>query len=131
MSSRLRRCGALAAHPLRQRHAVRHAGVLDGHEGDHVHRAQARVLAGVGAQVEVGQGHLEERHHRRLQCRLVSGQGEDAAVVVAVGLHVEDADAGRTQGGHGRLHDLRAAAFADVGNALDQAWHGGNYTVHP
>jgi len=83
------------------------------------------VLPLVLAQVDALDGHREQRQQALVQRRLVARQREDAPVVVRVGLHVQHPQARCTpQRGHRRVHDIRPAAFADVGHRLDQSRHG-------
>jgi hypothetical protein len=115
----------LLADGARERHAVRHRRPFDRHEGHDVHRAQARMFSLVRAQVDALERALEEGEDGGGQRGEVAGEGEHAAVVVAVGLRVEDAHAGDLLDGrdHG-VDDLRPAPLADVRHALDDLEHG-------
>ncbi len=104
-----------------QRHAVGHRRALDRHEGDDVDGAQARVLAAVRPEVDVGDGPFDERQDGSLDAVGVAGEGEDGTVVRRVRGMVEQADAFDAPHGvgHGR-DDLGPASFAHVGNAFDE-----------
>ena len=120
------------AHVPGQRHAVLHGRALDGDERHDVHGAHARVLALVAAQVDAAYGHLEEREQAGPERRLVADQGQDAAVVVLVGLDVEDAQArDRLQGRDRGVDHLGAPSLADVGDRLDDPRHGPSYHNPP
>jgi hypothetical protein len=86
------------------------------------------MLALVRPQVDPGGGDREELGDGRPERGRVAGEGEDAPVVVLVGLHVEDPHAGCPLHGGNRLLDhLGPAALADVGDALDDLRHGSYY----
>ena len=69
-------------------------------------------------------------HPRAAECRLDdqfgrAGKGDDSAVVVGVGLAIEQPDAwDNGDGFDDAVDDLRAAAFAEVGDAFDDLLHG-------
>ncbi len=96
-----------------------------GNEGNHV----ACALAGMFARVL---GHVDElgaRFHsleHRLQQRLgLAHDGVDRAVEVGAGIHVKQRGAFHLANGLGDgLDDPAAAAFTEIGNALDDLGHG-------
>ena len=79
------------------------------------------MLALVSAQVDVGDGALEERQHRQLDGSRVAREREDRPVVGRVGGKIEQPRAGHAADRvcHRRNH-VGAASLADVGNALNQ-----------
>src|SRR5262245_6959146 len=112
------------AQPPRQGDASIHRCSLEGHEGNHVRRAHARVLALVVPQVYLGAGRL-----RRLEGSLENGlgtayDGEDGPVVKPVGVDVEEMGSSHAPKCFlQRPDDPGALAFAEVGNTLDDAGH--------
>jgi hypothetical protein len=97
-----------------------HRRALDRHEGDHVHGAEARVLARVLPEIDVAQRFAEQGQHRRTQGGGVAGQRQDRAVVRRVRRDIEHGDAlGRGHSLHDRGDYVSAASLADVRHALD------------
>ena len=111
------------AQPLGQLHALLHGHILGlGDEGDHVGGAHALVLALVLGHVDDLGGLLGELEGDLLNGVDIADEGEHAAVVVAVGLGVEQGAAGHA------LSDLHQSvigglvlllAAAEIGDALD------------
>ena len=113
--------GDFSGRVSRECHALGHRHALDGDERHHVHGAEARVLAGVRAQVDVSQGRGDQRDDRGLQWSGVAGHRQDRSIVCRVGRGIEDADAvDRSQRLDEGVDDVRAPAFADVGHAFDE-----------
>ena len=106
---------------LRERHAVGHGHAFNRHERHHVDGAQPRMLAGVAAEVDIGDRTFEQRQYRSLDAGRVAGQREHGSVVRRIGGMIEQADTGDTAdcGGH-RRDDLGAPSLAHVGDAFDQ-----------
>ncbi len=79
------------------------------------------MLAAMRAQIDVGDGALEQRQHGALDAGCVADQREHGSVVRRVRGMVEQADAvdRADRGGH-RRDDLGPAALAHVRNAFDQ-----------
>ncbi len=116
----MKRSAIVAADFPRERHAVRHRHAFERHERHDVHRADARMLAAMRAQIDVGDRALEQRQHRALDAGGVAGEREDRAVVRRVGGVIEQAHAvdRANRVGH-RRDDLGPASFADVRHAFD------------
>ena len=89
--------------------------------------AETRMLAAVGAQIDVGGGALEQRQHGAFDTVGVAEQREHRAVVRRIRRMVEQADTRyrADRRGH-RRDDLGTPSLADVGNALDD-WRGWLY----
>ena len=120
-------CGHLGGDVARQRDAIGHRHVLDRDEGHDVDGADARVLARMRPEVDRGNSGVVERENRGLHRGLVADERDHRPVVRAVGRMVEHAHAGRgADGGDDPLDDLGPAAFADVGDRLDDR-HGSLY----
>ena len=112
--------GDLGGDRLRQRHARCHGHALDGNERHHVDRAQAGVLAFMGAQVDGGNRAFEQLGNARRQGGGRSRQREHRAVVRGIRLDVEDPQAGdRAQRVGQAGDDVAATPFADVGDTFD------------
>ena len=104
-----------------ERHAIGHRRTFDWHERYHVDGAEPRMLALVGAQVDIGDRALEERHDGALDPGGVADQREDGPVVRRVRRVIEETHARHPPDGAGHRGDhVRAASLADVGNALNQ-----------
>ena len=102
--------GGPAAEPVPGGHGIVERGVAEGHEGHDVHHADARVHPGVVAEIEPVQGLRRHGSGRRL-----THQRQHAAVVVGIGVDVEQVWSGPI--GDGR-HRLQVHALADVHHAL-------------
>ena len=96
-----------------------------GTNGHDVGRAEARVRALVLVEVDE-LGCLLDGAERRLgDGALVADEGDDAAVVRRVALHVEQADAvDAAHRGRDLVDHLGPAALAEVGDALDEGHAG-------
>ena len=84
----------------------------------------------LGRHVDLGEGGCDQRFERGRHRADLAGDGEDAPVVARVARSVEEVGTG--DGGDGRgepVDDVDPAAFAHVGNRLDQA-HGA-IVAHP
>ena len=96
------------------------------HEREHVEGAHPGMYAGVAGQVYLGSAGAGEDYRGFQQRLFSSGQGEDAAVVVGIGVEVEDVDAGYRLHGGGDTFDLRAvAALAEIEDGLEELAHPG------
>ena len=106
---------------FRQLDAIAHRHAFDGDERHDVDGAEPRMLAFVRAEIDVGNGALEERHHRALDAGLIASEREHRSVVRGVGGMIEQAHAGhgRNRVDHARDH-VGTTAFADVRNAFDE-----------
>ena len=103
-----------------ERNALVHGHAFDRHEGHHVHSAQARMFAGVRAEIDVRDDRLEEGEHRLLDRAGVAGERQHRPVVRRVGRVVQHPDARHLpEPGDGPLHHLRPSPLADVGHAFD------------
>ena len=101
-----RQAGApeLLARDERRRAGGAAARVVEEDERRDVERADVRVAAALGAQVDVLLARAGARDERGHELRRVAGEREDAAVVVGVGVHVEQVRAG---GGERRADPAR------------------------
>ncbi len=105
-----------------QRDGLFCGGFAQGHEGDHVGRAHARVLALVGGEIDDTRRHLHHVEHGVDDVRSPADEGDDAPVVVRVLLGVEH---GHARAVSSRRHDATdlglVAAFGEVGDAFEPA----------
>ena len=115
----------LLADAARESDAVLHCRPAHRNERNHVHRSHPRVLPFMGAQIDEGEGTVEQGHRRVEQSLLGAGQGQDGPVVVAVGGEVEDTDAWPGTDRADDLFDhLLPASFAEIRNRFDDPLHG-------
>jgi tetratricopeptide (TPR) repeat protein len=119
------------------RHVTSHVDTVgqrdaaDGHKGDHVGGADARMDASMVAEVDTSDGDSHQVDGRSSDRRRGPGEREHAAVVRDVPVNVEERRSSRRHGGPAGVHDHRIASLADVGDALDNShatnlpWHAG------
>ena len=107
--------------PTRLRRRARALQVLrpQRHDRHHVGGADPRVRAFVGAQVDPLDGDRDPCQQRVGQLRLRADEREDRAVVVGVGVHVEQARV-RAERDADRVDRRRVAALAEVRNRLER-----------
>ena len=103
-----------SARPVGDPRGERDVLVGERHDGRDVERADARVGAAVAAQVDAVDGLPRERDERVLQRERLAGEGDDAAVVVRVGVDVEHPHPRQAAGVHERVDRGLVPAFADV-----------------
>ena len=107
------------AHVPRHGHAILKSDAVDGDEGNHVGRAQARVRALVTGEVDEFGG-LADAANRRLLNRLaLACQRDHAAVVVGIHLAIEQVDAGHPHGFDNGIDFGRVAALREVRYAFN------------
>ena len=107
------------ARPARDLGGQRDVVVVEGHDRRHVERADARVRAAVAAQVDAVDALAGQRDQGVLQRQRLAGDGEDAAVVVGVGVDVEHPHAGHAgRRRPGPAIVPRVAPLADVGDGV-------------
>ena len=102
-------------------HTFRHADTRDGHEGHHIAGADARVLALVLVQVDQLGGFSNRPEGGLFDLLRRADKGQHGAVVIQVGVPVEQAD--RRHGLDGVLDGLDyfgAAGIGKVGNTFDK-----------
>ena len=80
--------------------------VVQVHDRRHVDGADAWVLSPVVADVDPGDGFARPREHRRRQRARPSGERVHAAVMVGIGMDVEQARVERADQGPDQLHVL-------------------------
>ena len=100
-------------------------GVAERHERDHVHGADARVLALVDVHVDACDCLSDGRFHGVGDVVGGTGEGQHAPIVVAIGRPIEQMHA--CHGTHLRcdgIDDVKSPPFAEVWNALDELGHG-------
>ncbi len=112
-------CGHGCGHFTRQRHAIGHRSVLDRDKRHHVHRAHPGMFAFVIAQIDGGQGGVEQGQSSVTHLRRCAGKRKDGPVVYRVGLDVEQARAGGSNRPATRIEHVLAATFTDIGDAFD------------
>ena len=83
----------VASHLPSHLSALRQLRRAEGHERDHVDRAHAGVDTGVGAHVDAFDRLAGQPHGRQADPGRRAGEGQDGAVVVGVGMAVEELDA--------------------------------------
>jgi len=114
-----------AAHPLPQAagdgYAVGHGRPAQGHEGHDIRRADAGMLPAMLVQVDQPGGGRDGGVSGLLHRLRRADEGHHGAVVVGVAAGVQDGHAGHgADGGHDLGDDLRAAAFAEVGDTFNE-----------
>ena len=103
-----------------QLNALHHRHAFNRDERHDVDRAEARVLAAMRPQIDVGDGARDQREDGVSDALGVARQRENRAVVRRIGRMVEQAHAGDAADGDRHLvDDLGPAALAHIRNALD------------
>ena len=114
----------LPAKILRRGHTLLHRHPGDGDKGDHVHRAQAGVLPAVRSHVDALHGPPCGGQRCMRNRPQVPHEGDDAAVMALVGLHIEHPRArGLAHFPGDRLDDVPAPALAEVRDTFHQLPH--------
>ena len=106
---------------VRERDRVVERRVAERNERQHVERADARVRAAVGAQVDALVRDARERDRRRDDLRRAADRGDHAAVVHRIAGAVHDARALRLHRSGARVDHAGIASLADVRNDLELA----------
>ena len=91
----------------------------DGHERDHVCRADAGMGSLLAGQVDQLNGLARAAHRGFHDGGRLTGQGDDRAVVVGIHRPVEQAHSVHAHRGHNGLDPPGIGALGEVGNALD------------
>lgn len=98
------------------------AGAVQGDEGDHIGGSDARMDACVEAEVDRLRGASGSANGRFGDGGRFPGEGDDAAVMIAVHFPAEDEDAFHAADGiDNRANDVFVAAFGEIGDAFDHA----------
>ena len=102
--------------------ALLQSDAAQGHEGDHVGRADTRMDAGVAGHVDQPRGDAGRGDSGCEDCVGGTGEGQHGTVVIGVDLQIQKQNAGHGGSGAGDGgDDAGLAPFTEIRNAFDQA----------